>query len=113
MTNRDGLVHCVALAQKALEEAQANLAAFDASIENNVYASLDEASGKIEDQLRDQAFEDCQGAHNCGLDEYTQDFMVDGKKYRAIATFEYNRHDKMYYYIDGSSFSVVVLEEKD
>ena len=28
----------------------------------------------------------------------------------ATAKFEYNRHDKMYYYIDGCDFSIAPIE---
>ena len=106
--------------EAAIKEAKANLKRakdafyeWESLAENNVYDDLDFAESDVEERLAKQAFRDCQGAHNCGQDTYTQDFMVDGKRYRGTLTCEYNRHDKMYYYIDGSSFSVVVLEEKD
>ena len=35
---------------------------------------------------------------------------MDGKHYMATAKFEYNRHDKMYYYIDGCDFSIAPIE---
>ena len=88
----------VAVAQKALDD-------FEELAENNVFASL-EAAGALEDVLRGRAYQDCEGAGNCGAEEYHQDFMVEGKVYEATLTVEYNRHDKMYYYIDVSDFKI-------
>ena len=96
-------------AQQALTLAIANLNAFKESPENNVFESLDEAEGVLEDRLADMAFEDCEGAGNCGLDEYIQEFIVDGKHYLAKLKCEYNRHDKTYYYLDGREFTVTPL----
>ena len=52
------------------------------------------------------AFEDCEGAGNCGMDKYTQEFIVGDMHYIATLTVEYNRHDKTYYYIDETDFTV-------
>lgn len=59
----------------------------------------------MEDKLLGQAREDCEGAYNCGADHYDQEFMVGDVRYLGTLTVEYNRHDKTYYYIDGSNFS--------
>jgi len=78
---------------------------FESLPENNVYASLDDAC-RLEDVLQHRAHEDCEGSYSCGAPEYTQDFMVDGLVYTEKLTVEYNRHDKTYYYIDNSDFSI-------
>lgn len=93
-------------AKSALRDAEAALIEFEERPENNVYASLEEA-GALEEILEELAFQDCEGAHNCGRPEYTREFMVEGKVYIAKLEVEYNRHDKMYYYIDGTEFSII------
>ena len=37
------------------------------------------------------------------------EFIVDEKRYVAILEVEYNRHDKTYYFVDGSDFRVEEL----
>lgn len=106
MSTRADLVQAVNEARAALEAAENALYAFETLAENNVFSSLKEAEGKLEDELHERAFQDCQGAHNRGDDQYTQEFIVDGVKYVAVYDVEYNRHDKMYYYIDGHKFSI-------
>lgn len=100
----------VETAKAQLIEAEQALAEFEAAPEQNVFASLDEAEGVLEDRMRGFAFDDCQGAHNVGQDEYEQEFIVDGERYLATLECEYNRHDKMYYYLDGADFSVKKLD---
>jgi hypothetical protein len=91
--------------------AETNLAEFIAARENNVFASVDIAEYEIERRLECMAGNDCEGAGNCGLDEYIQEFIVDGVLYLATYKVEYNRHDKTYYYIDSSEFLVLKLGE--
>lgn len=91
--------------EKALQEARIELNAFNDAPENNVYDNLDKALYIIEDKLRDQAREDCEGSYNCGNDKYEQEFIVNGEHYMATLTVEYNRHDKTYYYVEKSDFS--------
>ena len=110
MSTKEELAAAVAAAKAALATAESALEAFDTSPENNVFATLEEAAGVLEERLDGWAFEDCQGAHNVGRDEYTQEFIVDGKHYMATAKYEYNRHDKMYYYVEESEFSVAPIE---
>ena len=81
------------------------LGEFNARAENNIYASLAEAA-KIEDVLETEASDACAGSGNCGLESYTQLFMVGDKTYQATLHVEYNRHDKQYYYVDGSKFTI-------
>jgi len=106
MSTRADLVQAVNEARATLEAAENALYSFETLAENNVFSSLEEAEGKLEDELHERAFEDCQGAYNRGDDQYTQEFMVDGVKYLAVYDVEYNRHDKTYYYIDGHKFSI-------
>lgn len=110
MSTKQELESNVADARKALSDAEAALYAFGSLADNNVFDALDKALSSVEDKLSDMAFEDCQGAHNCGAPQYTQEFIVDGVKYRGILTVEYNRYDKTYYYIDSSTFEHEVME---
>lgn len=105
MSTREELTAAISAAQAKLTDAKDLLAAFEALAENNVFESIDKALDKVESMLERRAFEDCQGAGNCGLPEYTQAFMVDGIKYIGTLKVEYNRHDKTYYYIDEQDFS--------
>ena len=108
MTNqkRESFLLEVKLAELLVVKSKNNLAVFDALAENNVYDTVEIAEDNLHQILQDRAFEDCEGAGNCGLDEYRQEFLVDGKKYIAILGVEYNRHDKTYYYIDGTDFCI-------
>jgi hypothetical protein len=89
----------------SLSEATSNLYNLRKDIQNHIYESVEKAKGFLYDQFDNEAENDCEGSGNCGCDEYSQDFIVDGKKYTAIGKFEYDRHDKTYYYIDGCEFS--------
>lgn len=104
--NKKDHLDAISKAKSDLANAEAAYIAFQASPEQNVFASMEEAEGVLEDRLRDQAYEDCQGAYNCGADTYVQDFSVEGKSYRFTLTCEYNRHDKTYYYIEESSYKI-------
>ena len=103
---RESFLLEVKLAELLVVKAKNNLAEFDALAENNVYETVTIAEDNLYDILRERASEDCEGAYNCGLDEYRQEFLVDGVKYVAILEVDYNRHDKTYYYIDGTEFRI-------
>lgn len=94
-------------AQRTLSRLTDELVYMQSDIQNNVYESLDEAEDVLMSQFENEAYEDCEGSGNCGAEEYTQDFIVDGKEYTAIGNFSYDRHDKQYYYIDECSYSCV------
>lgn len=96
----DELKANVEAAKTALHKAEAALSKFQSFAENNVFSSLEEAVSKLRRVLEYRAAEVCEGAGNCGAEEYDQLFMVGSQKYRMTATVEYNRHDKTYYYID-------------
>lgn len=95
---------------KELEVAKQQLRDYEDSPERNVYSSLHQAEGILTEKLYAQAHEDCEGSYNCGAESYEQEFSVQGKKYLAIMTFEYNRHDRQYYYIDESEYSYKEIE---
>lgn len=104
------LTKCVVAAKYALLKAEDDLAAAIAAPENNIFATMEDAENKLEGRLSNMAAFDCEGAGNCGNDKYEQEFIVDGKRYMATYTPEYNRHDKTYYYIDGSDFEVTPID---
>lgn len=108
MTTLKELLDNVKVAQIALEKANMALEIFKQTPQNNVFESVDKACSVLEQRLTDQAFADCEGAHNCGSPEYHQEFIVDGIHYIATLKCEYNRHDKTYYFIDGSIFTYKV-----
>ena len=112
MATREQLVQQVQDARGALTAAETALQEWVALPANNVFATMEDAEGTLEDRLRDQAFADCEGAGNCGADTYTQGFVVDGAEYVATLTVEYNRYDKTYYYIEESDFSVAPVEAR-
>lgn len=105
MTTKQELEASVANAKAALETAEAALQAFNDAPENNRFDDLQVALDTVEDDLRSQAYDDCQGAYNCGDDSYSKDFYVGDTLYRGTAEFEYNRHDKTYYYIEECTFT--------
>ena len=72
---------------------------------DKVYKTLEEALDEERDAHFEEAAEDCEGSYNIGADYYeTLVYITDESKYYNIKTkFEYNRHDKQYYYIDNYS----------
>ncbi len=104
MQTKLDLKAAVAFAQANLRAAEKALAEFNSLAENNVFDDKRKAEGFAENACDNMAHEDCEGAGNCGESEYTQDYMVNGEKFRCTATYEYNRHDKTYYYIDGRDY---------
>lgn len=109
MSTKEQLTQAVTDAKVALAAAEAALEGFDMLPENNVFASLDEAEGKLEDKMRGWARKDCEGSYNCGSDKYTCGFIVDGKEYVGTLKCEYNRHDKTYYYVEEAQFSYAAV----
>lgn len=98
-------------ARKNLQAAELAYEEWKSSPEQNVFESVEKAEAELDERFRDLASEECEGAHNCGADEYTQDFMVGGQKYRFTAEVEYNRHDKTYYYVEYFRTKVEKLED--
>ena len=95
---------------KELELAKQQLFTYEDSPERNVYESLEDAEYSISEKLEAYASEACEGSYKRGNWKYFQEFSVLDKKYLATMTFEYNRHDKQYYYIDGFEYSYKEIE---
>ena len=92
-----------------LKIVEADIAEFIGDPINNVFESLEWAESVLYNRMEQDASNACEGSYNWGCDEYIQEFSVDGKKYLATATVEYNRHDKTYYYVDGFEFNIKEL----
>lgn len=103
--SKEELQAAVVVLKRQFGEAEAALATFIASPENNVFETLEEAEEALEERLRKEAHQDCEGAGNCGAEEYEQEFIVDGIHYQGKLSVEYDRHDKTYYYIDRARFT--------
>lgn len=65
------------------------------------FDTLTEAIEEINEMHYAQANEDCEGAHNVGCEFYETVAKVGDEYYKFKTCFEYNRHDKTYYYIDN------------
>lgn len=102
---KEQLESAVKAAEEDLFKAKQALEEFLDSPENNVFDNLEEACGEIEDKLCEKAGEDCEGSYNCGLEEYSQEFIVNGVHYVGTLKCEYNRHDKTYYYLEEYKFT--------
>jgi len=111
MTKLEELNEAVSKAQEALELAQSNLFEYLIKPENNTFTDLKVASDTIEGKLYSRADEACEGSYCRGLDQYVQLFYVNDVLYRGTLEVEYNRHDKTYYYIDETEFSVEEVKE--
>lgn len=109
MTKKDKLIVAIAKAEQILDAARAELHEFDCLPENNTFDDLDTAAGTIEDKLLNFATQDCEGSHNRGNDEYSQEFIVNGVRYVGTLKVEYNRRDKQYYYVDESDFDYKLI----
>ena len=97
-TEKRALRHCLKLKEQEYETLWRE-------IRNHVYESLSEAEYFLTHHLKNLAVRDCQGAGNCGKTAYSQDFIVHGVKYTATMTFQYNAHNKVYFYIEESEYS--------
>jgi hypothetical protein len=104
MKTREQLELAVKAALDNLNIANQELVAFDDSIDNHTYDTIEDAENSVIDYLLYKAGEDCEGSYNYGDPEYTLEFMVGDQKYIGTLSIEYNRYDKTYYYIDGYDF---------
>lgn len=68
------------------------------------------AEPAIYSKLEAEAHSDCEGSYNCGNPQYTQQFYVNDVLYEGVLDVEYNRHDKTYYYIEETNFTVRKVE---
>jgi hypothetical protein len=105
------LTLAITAAVSELHRAKNALDEFTSRAEFHVYASLDDARDELEDKMREEASEACEGSHCMGNDVYTQEFMVADQRYEAKLTVEYNRHDKRYYYVDETRYTVKEISD--
>lgn len=103
---RNALKEAITTAHKAVVDAVAAYREFCIKAENNSFADMSSAEAFVENALELWASEDCEGAGNRGNSEYRMGFTVNGQVYIGVLKVEYNRHDKTYYYIDGTDFTV-------
>ena len=68
-----------------------------------IFDTLEDAIEEVNDQHFEEASADCEGSYNIGCEEYKTAVYIRGesKYYELTTPFEYNRHDKQYYYIDN------------
>ena len=78
---------------------------------NNKFTDQQLAEATINVMLEDLASSDCEGSYNCRSPQYTQQFYVNDVLYEGVLDVEYNRHDKTYYYIENSDFTVRKVEQ--
>lgn len=66
------------------------------------FKNIQNAESWAEDECQKQAYSDCEGSYNYGSDQYNATVRVEDKFYKISWGFEYDRHDKTYYFIDES-----------
>lgn len=94
-----------------LRAAECELYVLQSLADSNRFSDINVAERAIEAKLEAEANKDCEGSYNCGNPQYTQEFYVDDQLYIGVLDVEYNRHDKSYYYVEESTFTVKKLEE--
>jgi hypothetical protein len=104
--DKAALQAAVKIAKAAHDAAVKALNDFERDPATHVYDSLEDAEATLRETMRDIASAVCEGSHNCGAYEYRQGFFVGRAEYVAIASVEYNRHDKTFYYVDGFDLRV-------
>ena len=77
--------------------------AYDIDLTEEFDGSFANLEDYINEVATEWAREACEGAHNVGNDIYVVRFKVGDNIYTVSVGFEYNRHDKTYYYIDNYS----------
>lgn len=84
----------------------------DESIENNQYSTHEDARSTITNQIYAIAEAQCEGMRNCGNPDFTRLYKVTGVDgtFQATVAFQYNRHDKTYYYIDETHYSYIKIQ---
>jgi len=73
---------------------------------NWVFETHYDAEYHIREYYENVAYQACEGSYNRGDDEYEQSYQLIASDfiYQGVFKVEYNRHDKQYYYIDGTSY---------
>lgn len=97
--NAEAKQHYDALARINSQKAQ-----LEDNILNFVYDNLKQAKAAIEDYLYEEASETC-GDMMCGNPELERDYIVNGIRYVCTGHFEYDRHDKRFYYLFDSQYT--------
>ncbi len=112
-TDKAGIAAQIADHNKAIAALEQQIDSIDSALENNVYVSHDAAERAIFTRYKNIASEACEGSYCCGNREYRQQYKLKGDAtiFEALVTFEYNRHDKTYYYIDGIDYSFSVFSD--
>lgn len=82
------------------------------SYELNVYETEDDAYGTLESAHWTRAKDGCEGSYNVGPDEIVTECLIGGVKYLGTSTFEYNRHDKEFYYPEEHELVFTKVEEQ-
>ena len=110
--NKEQIAAEIASHYKTIAVLEQSLIDFDSLIENNQYDSHGIAERFIEERFSGIASEQCEGSYNCGNDQFQQRYQLTNNPnvFEATVKFEYNRHDKTYYYIDGTNYSYVELQ---
>jgi nicotinamide phosphoribosyltransferase len=65
------------------------------------FNEIEDAIKAVAIDTREDAGADCEGSYNCGKEEYSREVKIGDEYYRITFEFDYNRHDKKYYYVDG------------
>jgi hypothetical protein len=112
--NKEETIQALTLAIKEakdrLASAEHALEDFNSLPENNVFETLEDAEYSLTEKLEALASADCEGSYNRGCDEYEQEFIVQGEHYVGTLKVEYNRYEKMYYYVDQTRFTITKEE---
>jgi hypothetical protein len=107
MPTKQELLDNIKEAKILLNNAEYALEVFEDSLENNTFTDMQKAEYTVYDRLEDKARKACEGSYCYGDSEYVQEFIVNGVHYIGTLSVDYNRHDKTYYYVDGTNWSVV------
>lgn len=104
----------IATLRTKIAELETSMSVFDDQLENNQYESHESAERVIFNRYENIAGEACEGSYCCGASEYKQQYQISGNPavFEATVSFEYNRHDKTYYYIDDSDYSYKEVTEQ-
>lgn len=77
---------------------------YDADFTNDFNGNIKDLEDYIYEIAIEWANNDCNGAHNCGNEEYLVSFKINDKIYSVFVGFSYNRYDKTYYYVESQGF---------
>jgi hypothetical protein len=97
-----------------IDTSEKSIAALKATIQDmkkdlcmHCYESHDTAEAAIHAKLDEEAHNDCEGSYNCGAECYFQEYTISGSPdiYVAKLSVEYNRHNRTYYFVEGTEYS--------